>query len=188
MTKPKFRYGKEITEICTICGYEGKTEIHHIIGQARIDRIKPHQHGGNLDLKNNQGNLIELCVPCHDLTGHSWIRMKMIAAGKSKTVNKKRKKQRGYSTADHNGKPCLGTSKGGRPCGNKGLKKNGYCKTHQYQFKEKKEFQKSPDLHDEGYLEEFEIDEIMLWRELGTKPDVEMFKDKSAAWKKRWLS
>ena len=44
------------------------------------------------------------------------------------------------------------SSKGGRPCGNKGHKKNGYCKTHQYQFEDKKEIQKSPDLHDESNL------------------------------------
>ena len=82
----------EIMGKCTICHAEGKTEIHHIISQAKIERIKPHEHGGNLDLKTNPGNLIELCVPCHDLTSHSWYRAKMIAEGKSKTVRKKGKK------------------------------------------------------------------------------------------------
>jgi len=181
----KHRYGKEITGQCTICHAEGKTEIHHIISQAKIERIKPHEHGGNLDLKTNPGNLIELCVPCHDLTSHSWYRAKMIAEGKSKTVRKKGKRRRHYTKAENNGKPCLGTSKGGRPCGNKGLKTNGYCKTHQYQYEENKNL---PDLHDEGRLDEFEIDEIMLWRELGIEPDIEMFKDKSERWKRRWLS
>tara|TARA_B110000438_G_scaffold213402_1_gene205639 strand:- start:404 stop:742 length:339 start_codon:yes stop_codon:yes gene_type:complete len=112
----------------------------------------------------------------------------MIAEGKSKTVRKKGKKRRQYTKAENNGKPCLGTSKGGRPCGNKGLKTNGYCKTHQYQYEEIKENHTPVGLHDEGYLEEFEVDEIMLWRELGIEPDVEMFKDKSDAWKKRWLN
>ena len=183
----EYRYGKEITGICTICKYEGRTEIHHIISQAKIKTLKPNQHGGNLDLKNNQGNLIELCVPCHDLTNHSIYRAKMIAEGKSNTVNRKRRKRRRYSKADHNGKPCLGKRKDGKPCRNKGLKTNGFCITHQYQYVEKKDIQKLPSLHEEGYLEEFEIDEIMLWKELGIEPDFELFKDKSDAWKDRWL-
>ena len=185
---PKLRYTKEITEICNICGHKGKTEIHHIISQAKIERIKSHEHGADLDLTNNHGNLIELCVPCHDLTSHSWYRSKMIAEGKTKTVRKKGNRRRHYTKAENNGKPCLGTSKGGRPCGNKGLKTNGYCKTHQDQFEENKDTQIPVGLHDEGYMEEFEVDEIMLWRELGIEPDVEMFKDKSDAWKKRWLT
>jgi hypothetical protein len=187
----KLRYTKEITEICKICGYEGKTEIHHIISQAKIERIKPHEHGAELDLTNNHGNLIELCVPCHDLTSHSWYRAKMIAEGKSNTTTKNRRNRRrrnNYIKAENNGKPCLGYCKDGRPCKNKGLISNGYCKTHQNQFKENKNIQKPVGLHDEGRLEEFEIDEIMLWRELGIEPDIQMFKDKSDEWKKRWLT
>lgn len=59
MTK---RYGVEVTGICRICSFEGYTEMHHIISQARCIKL------GRDDLISNPGNIVELCKPCHDQT------------------------------------------------------------------------------------------------------------------------
>lgn len=59
------RYGVEVLGLCKICGFEGKTEMHHIISQAKIEKI------GKPELLTNPGNIIELCLECHDLTDSS---------------------------------------------------------------------------------------------------------------------
>ena len=56
------RYGVEVTGKCRICGFEGKTEMHHIISQAKIAKLK------RPDLLTNPGNIVELCLECHDWT------------------------------------------------------------------------------------------------------------------------
>lgn len=58
----KKRYGVTVTGICRICGDEGKTEMHHIISQARCRKI------GKEEWLNNSGNIVELCKKCHDNT------------------------------------------------------------------------------------------------------------------------
>ena len=70
----KLNYGKSInygfTKIgkCRICLASGYTEVHHIISQSMCDKME------RPDLKTNQGNLVELCKSCHDLTNHSYYR------------------------------------------------------------------------------------------------------------------
>ena len=59
------RYGVEVKGVCRICGHEGYTELHHIISQAKIDKL------GREDLRTNAGNIVELCKECHDLTDSS---------------------------------------------------------------------------------------------------------------------
>ena len=59
------RYGVEVTGVCKICKAEGYTEMHHIISQAKIDKL------GREDLRTNAGNIVELCKECHDLTDSS---------------------------------------------------------------------------------------------------------------------
>lgn len=65
----KKRYGKIVNNKCTICGFEGYTEMHHIISKSKIEKI------GRKDLLNNPGNIIELCRECHDLTDSSEYRL-----------------------------------------------------------------------------------------------------------------
>jgi hypothetical protein len=59
------RYGVEVTGICRICGVEGLTEMHHIISQAKAKKL------GRDDLLTNPGNIVELCIECHDMTDSS---------------------------------------------------------------------------------------------------------------------
>ena len=54
-------------KICRICQEKGDTQWHHIISQAKSKRID------RLDLISNFDNVVELCVPCHDLTTSSGI-------------------------------------------------------------------------------------------------------------------
>ena len=59
------RYGVEVKGVCRICGFVGRTEMHHIISQAKIAKI------GKPELLTNPGNIVELCLECHDLTDSS---------------------------------------------------------------------------------------------------------------------
>jgi len=83
------RYGKEVTGECKICGHIGRTQIHHIISQAQCNKLE------RPDLLTNQGNLIELCVPCHDMTSSSlfkaWITKREEAGEKLNSKEKKYK-------------------------------------------------------------------------------------------------
>ena len=42
LSKPHMaeRYGREVTGQCQVCGYKGKTQIHHIISQHTIEKLK----------------------------------------------------------------------------------------------------------------------------------------------------
>ncbi len=86
------RYGVEVTGVCRICGRsETTTEMHHIISQARINKMtakeldhllpgvirvsdKPLQRGLTIEGKRSlavekmPGNIVELCGGCHDMT------------------------------------------------------------------------------------------------------------------------
>lgn len=55
-------YGKTKAGKCRICGHVGYTEIHHIISQTR----RP-------EFKYNKGNMIELCLSCHNNTTASLV-------------------------------------------------------------------------------------------------------------------
>ena len=87
---------------------------------------------------------------------------------------------------------CEGFTLKGRRCKHKGVYKDGYCDQHLGQLvkegTKENTAESIPGLHDEGHLEEHELDEIWMWKELGVKPDASMFSDKSRAWKKRWLN
>jgi len=59
------RYGVEVTGVCRICQTDGFTEMHHIISQAKAKKL------GREDLLTNPGNIVELCIECHELTDSS---------------------------------------------------------------------------------------------------------------------
>ena len=62
------RYGVEVTNVCRICSARGATQMHHIISQDRCRKI------GRPELITNPGNIVELCIPCHDHTTASLVR------------------------------------------------------------------------------------------------------------------
>ena len=199
----KYRYSKEITGICTICEYEGKTEIHHIISKAKIKRIKPNQHGADLDLIKNPGNLIELCLPCHELTDSHiyWKFHKLQDAraenkgrrGKKKSRRKSPKKtkvdRRGGLQCSH---IYQSGARKGRRCGqkNRKIKEGGFCYSHS-KNSSIIEVKDPPGLHDEGWLDDEELAalEMMMFlqpEDIGEN-ELQFFTDKSLAWRKRWL-
>jgi hypothetical protein len=53
--------------VCRICNSMEDTEWHHIISQNRCRKI-------NKKLIYNRGNIIELCIPCHNETTASLIK------------------------------------------------------------------------------------------------------------------
>jgi hypothetical protein len=125
------RYGVDVTNVCKICQAEGKTEMHHIISQSKIEKMK------RPDLLTNAGNIIELCKQCHDLTDSSTYRRwrQSNPKGMRRTreeVRLKREKKRLKKGLFQ----CEGNIKSGRRC-ETGVKKEGYCKTHRYQGKMK---------------------------------------------------
>ena len=107
-----------------------------------------------------------------------------------KPVNRK-KKRRGkrFSKAQ-----CLGLTIEGRKCRRRGRYEYGYCHLHLDQIPDNNEeyneqdSSKGPGLHDEGWLQEFEVEEIRMWKHFGMQPDWSLFEEKSDAWKKRWLN
>jgi hypothetical protein len=125
--KMEERYGKEVTGVCKICEAEGKTEMHHIISQSKIEKME------RPDLLTNPGNLIELCIPCHDLTDSSifrrWWKSNPKGVRRSREeVRKGREKKRLKKGLFQ----CKGHIKSGRQC-EKGLEEEGYCRTHLWQ-------------------------------------------------------
>tara|TARA_B000000441_G_C21701238_1_gene326077 strand:- start:43 stop:1017 length:975 start_codon:yes stop_codon:yes gene_type:complete len=152
------------TGICTICKKEGKTEWHHIISQAKIKRIKPNEYGADLDLMRNRGNLIELCLHCHELTdSHIYWRFhrsqdkkNKINYNKSRRKSSKRKKfsRRGGNQCSH---VFQSGSRKGRRCGqkNRKIKQGGFC----YYHKEKSsiiEIKHSPSPNQKSWLNDSE--------------------------------
>ena len=79
----KKRYGVTVTGICRICGDEGKTEMHHIISQARCRKI------GKEEWLNNSGNMVELCKKCPDNTTASLAYAKLSKLHSPKSTNLK---------------------------------------------------------------------------------------------------
>jgi hypothetical protein len=134
------RYGVEVTGTCRICGFEGKTEIHHIISQSKIAKIN------RPELLTNPGNLVELCLECHDLTDSSiFYRLHESKSQELEEMkpNKRRQRQVYYSKKR---KPlleerkkkhgqCQGkvASRSGRRCQNACEPGEVTCKTHRHQ-------------------------------------------------------
>jgi len=129
------RYGKEVTGVCKICEAEGKTEMHHIISQSKIENL------GRTDLLTNPNNIIELCKTCHNWTDssiyHKWYTQKRHYGVRSREevrlVREAKRAKKGLLQ-------CKGHIKSGRRC-ETGISKrsHGYCKIHRWQnFSRKK--------------------------------------------------
>ena len=56
----KFPEKKRICRICKSSSYD--TQWHHIISRGKAKKMR------RIDLISNFGNVVELCIPCHDLT------------------------------------------------------------------------------------------------------------------------
>ena len=112
------RYGVEVTGVCRICNSHGPTEMHHIISQSKANKIdRP-------ELITNPGNIVELCIKCHELTDSFTFyelhkakssELDLIEAGKQFAKNtrwkkKKRKKSELYKIHGR----CLAMVRGGR--------------------------------------------------------------------------
>ena len=106
---------------CRICLANGYTEVHHIISQSMCDKME------RPDLKTNQGNLVELCKSCHDLTNHSYYR-------EDRLSEKERRRNRAATNArkrQMNGKfICAGFKKNGGRCSKTVRRKGSFCPTH----------------------------------------------------------
>jgi len=79
------------------------------------------------ELITNPGNIVELCLPCHDLTNHSIYRQSKIGEKELKKEKKKvsaRKRQRRYKYV------CPGVSKNGEPCTRKVRINGKFCHNH----------------------------------------------------------
>ena len=59
---------------CPICGKKGPLDEHHIIAQGRVSKLKPGDHGYDLNLITNPGNIIHICRDCHKLTTSYMVR------------------------------------------------------------------------------------------------------------------
>jgi len=142
------RYGKEITGNCAICldcgrKTRGKTQIHHIISQAKISRLEQGDHGFDMNLERNNGNLVELCVECHDLTDSSAFRRwrinqegKTRSKGITKLLGLPAKDRvelwqfllREWESMDNN--TCRGITSNWRRCKNSEDLVDGFCEHH----------------------------------------------------------
>jgi len=149
------RYGKAVKGVCQICGNKGKTEIHHIISKAKIGRIKKGEHNYDQDLMKNQGNLVELCIPCHEQTDshvywrwyqknskNSAIRSEIQKAVQMSDSEKEKFGYKGVPSASRRRtrrrNQCKGVKADGNRCGqkNRAIPKDGYCYSHKDQAPE----------------------------------------------------
>ena len=106
---------------CRICKSKGYTEVHHIISQAMCETME------RPDLKNNQGNLVELCKACHDLTNHSYYRDNLLSEEEKRKNRSATHAKRRQRIGKH---VCAGVTKKGRPCRKKVGSKGAFCPTH----------------------------------------------------------
>ena len=134
--------------VCEICLSEGVIEKHHIISRSKIESLETGQHGSDLDLMKNPGNLITLCRPCHKLTDSHWYyRMAQSQARKRQKpedkkerrkrtarIRKRRQVAKAKKLASGEFFPCSGMNVGGkRKCGNIIRKEGGFCGGHLWQ-------------------------------------------------------
>jgi len=194
------RYGKEVTGVCQICGSKGKTEIHHIISKAKIGRIKKGEHNHDQDLMKNQGNLVELCIPCHEQTDshvywrwyqknskNSAIRSEIQKAVQMSDSEKEKFGYKGVPSASRRRtrrrrNQCKGVKADGNRCGqkNRAIPKDGYCYSHKDQAPEGHSQYAIPDyksspppgLHDE---DDWEEDRFLDAEHIATLQDIRMF-------------
>ena len=207
------KYGAERKFICTTCGRENlnRTDLHHVIGQAFIktrakrwqleylandilsdDYMKSLNDSEliNVIVNKNPRNIIEMCQTCHKMTTS----YQQYLDYKDKNSKPRKSKTRTRSKRKWSRNQCLGVNSKGEKCKKRNGKfTNGYCSHHVDQFGKEKvtievDENNLPELHSEGWLEEFEVEEIAMWKQLGLEPNRSLFKDKSDAWKKRWLS
>ena len=120
------RHGVEVTGVCKICKDEGKTEMHHIISQSKIEKMN------RPDLLTNPDNIIELCKPCHMATD-SHIFMRLHWHQEQKKKKQKSGKRKGKYQV--NKFPCSGITKTGRSCRARSKEEGGFCGTHKWQAK-----------------------------------------------------
>tara|TARA_B100001142_G_scaffold274946_1_gene283142 strand:+ start:1186 stop:1812 length:627 start_codon:yes stop_codon:yes gene_type:complete len=207
---PTKRYDKTVKFSCKTCGREGlnKTDMHHIISQgfikkrasrrqleylangilskAQMKRMKDSEIA-NVLIKKNPRNIVEMCKKCHRMTTSylQYLDYQMGTLAPKPKRTTRRRKRRGRVQ-------CEGYTLKGKKCKHKGVYKDGYCNQHLDQLVKEGTKENSaesiPGLHDEGRLEEHELEEIWMWKELGMKPDTSMFSNKSTAWKKQWLN
>ena len=80
---------------CRICGVKGPMDRHHIIAQGRVHRLKPGDHGYDLDLIKNPGNIIHICRDCHKMTTSYMARehLDKKKSGKKKSTTKAKPKK-----------------------------------------------------------------------------------------------
>ena len=208
------RYGGFVVQgKCRICGYEGKTQVHHIISQAKTNALKTGDHNFDNNLKTNLGNMVELCVPCHDQTSHSFYRKFMmdLERGLEKTSsahrnNWKAKANQGRKRKRRSRNHCVFVKPDGTRCGQKQMTipKGGYCHWHigeapeghpQYSLPDYKS-SPPPGLRDEDdwegdrFLDAEHIAAIQDIHIFGVEPveyELELFADWSEAWRRRWL-
>ena len=127
------RHGVEVTGVCKICQAEGNTEMHHIISQSKIEKLK------RPDLLTNPNNIIELCKTCHHWTDSSiyrkWYREHRHYGTRSRDEVRLGREQK---RAREGTLQCKGHIKSGRRCEiGVGKRSQGYCKIHRWQKKKK---------------------------------------------------
>jgi hypothetical protein len=211
------RYGVEVTGKCTICDYQGNTEMHHIISRKYIEKkakrwqlerlargLQPTRKMGkdtpttSLDdeslrillVNHNPNNIKELCPDCHKMTDSSFFHRKLWVEKQRKKSRKKRR-----STRKGEKKTCAGFTLKSAPC-KIGVRRKEYCNQHTYQAPVgHSQFQGDrnayrPSRNREGQLtDEQEYALKDLYSTKGEVDDyiVELFKDKSDSWRIIWL-
>jgi hypothetical protein len=208
------RYGREVTGQCQVCGYKGKTQIHHIISQHTIEKLKEGQHGFNFDLKKNPGNLSELCEQCHRLTHsyffHNWMEsldQEQFEKTRNHRSNYKKKRNSGRGTRTKRSQRrkfrCIGINAKGEQCGIKVETKDTFCKLHKNQSSSKnsnvpnyRDYPMPPlrgwheDRWEEPILDAEEMSCLQGIHQGWMKVDdyaLNLFAEWPEAWKRRWL-
>ena len=126
------RYDVEVTGKCRICGAEGETQMHHIVSVSVIEKI------GRTELLTNPGNIVELCIECHELTDthlyRRWIKKKKPRVETKKDQRERVRLEREKKRERKGLFQCAGTVKSqGRRC-EMGVRKEGsYCSYHKWQ-------------------------------------------------------
>jgi len=207
------RYGREVTGKCQVCGYKGKTQIHHIISQHTIDKLQQGQHGYDFDLKKNPGNLSELCDKCHRLTHSYFFRNWMESLDQDQfdrardfRSNSKKKWNRGKGSRSKSSRRkfrCIGINAKGEQCGIKVSTKDSFCSIHKNQSSGKiansSNYRDNPmpplrGWHEDSWEEPLlDAEEIAClqgihqgWMKLDNYA-LELFAEWPEAWKRRWL-
>ena len=196
------RYGVfEVQGKCRICEHEGKTHVHHIISQAKTDRLTPGEHNFDTNLKKNLGNMVELCVRCHDQTSHSIYRRTRMLEKELNQKNKGESRGSRRRRSRRTGNRCIGLKKNGDRCGQKNqeIPEGGYCWNHYDQALpghpqfSGPDYMNSPppELYDEeNFLDDEKIAALQDLHQIGGKPgnyELNLFSEWSEAWQRRWL-